>query len=204
MVDHSTFRATFIRGMVDHSTEFAGTDTQTTFPAPSRRNEPPNVGKGMTPPDTWGGPSRTPTHSISEVSTQMHIPSIAASAAAALSLLPGATGHVHHVPTPAQPASVSAGAATDCRDGRWIGPDGISIEGPTALTPVTAAPSTSGTTARAGTFGRPTRRPALTTTAAPATPSGTPTRRPSRSAELSSRGASARAVERRGSERPRG
>jgi hypothetical protein len=59
----------------------------------------------------------------------MHIPSIAAIAASALSLLPGASGHVHHVPTPAQPATVSAGASTDCRDGRWVGPDGISIEG---------------------------------------------------------------------------
>jgi hypothetical protein len=59
----------------------------------------------------------------------MHIPSIAAIAASALSLLPSATGHVHHTPAPAQPASVGAGATTDCRDGRWVGPDGISIEG---------------------------------------------------------------------------
>jgi hypothetical protein len=63
----------------------------------------------------------------------MHIPSIAAIAASALSLLPGAAGHVHHVPAPAQPSSATstapATASADCRDGLWVGPDGISVQG---------------------------------------------------------------------------
>ena len=84
----------------------------------------------------------------------MHIPSLLALLAAVMSLLPHSTGLAGHQPLPVRaggPASVrllsapaaattstataaatpqaAAGTATECADGRWIGPDGISMEG---------------------------------------------------------------------------
>jgi len=62
----------------------------------------------------------------------MHIPTVAATLAGALSLLSAvpataATGSTPASPTPAAPsASTSAGG---CADGPWIGPDGINVQG---------------------------------------------------------------------------
>ena len=62
----------------------------------------------------------------------MHVPALAAIVASALSLLPGATGHLHHVAMSAPPTgttSAAPAASVDCADGRWVGPDGISVQG---------------------------------------------------------------------------
>ena len=62
----------------------------------------------------------------------MHMPSVTAVLATALSLLPGASGHLHHAAAPAAPAGATVTApasSSSCADGRWVGPDGISVEG---------------------------------------------------------------------------
>lgn len=62
----------------------------------------------------------------------MHIPSFAAVLATALSMLPGATGHLHHAAAPPTPAGTTVAApapSATCADGSWVGPDGISVQG---------------------------------------------------------------------------
>jgi hypothetical protein len=58
----------------------------------------------------------------------MHIPSVAAIFATGLSLFHAAPAATAHYPS-APPTSTSSSTIRDCADGRWVGPDGISLEG---------------------------------------------------------------------------
>ena len=74
----------------------------------------------------------SPIHSTGGVTTKMHIPSLAAIVASTLSLLPGATGHLPPAAAPIAPAGTTAAtpaASPTCADGRWVGPDGTSVQG---------------------------------------------------------------------------
>jgi hypothetical protein len=58
----------------------------------------------------------------------MHVPTVAAIVATALGLFHAAPATPVH-PTSTTPPSSSSSSSRDCADGRWIGPDGISLEG---------------------------------------------------------------------------